>query len=373
MTTSEPPHVTENGVDLAVYLIAALVLIGLGMWLTSWVLNWIVGPALIVTIVVTLTPIAHRLRGRSGRAGSVGSGGGRVSWAAHELESYVLAKHLKVRISYIAILAGCLLPDLFTKLPVYGFHIGSLSFKASDAHVYHRGWPGVGPTHSLMFGVLIAALVLWATKSQAWSLGLLIGHAAHVLTDVFDSVGTMVLFPFTTQHYTTGMWAYAAQQGRYGDAAAYYGSLGGVWDFFWLLVVLSGFRVLSASYFFTTIAPYDGVWTWLRRTFRLSDTAMLALYRCFFVYGASRIFSWFLWARLVKHAPLDFSWGGPFWVEKVSSHYGPWTEVLANTIVGIGGFTLTLIVLWRLVGRRLWARATRDPAALPMLLETVPG
>lgn len=68
MAPSEPPHVTENGIDLAVYVVAALTLVGLGMWLTSWVLNWIVGPALIVAIVVTLTPIAHRLSGRRTRA-----------------------------------------------------------------------------------------------------------------------------------------------------------------------------------------------------------------------------------------------------------------------------------------------------------------
>jgi membrane-bound metal-dependent hydrolase YbcI (DUF457 family) len=294
-----------------------------------------------------------------------------MSWAAHELESYVVAKHLKARISFMAVLLGCLLPDLFTKLPVYGISIGSFTLKASDAHLYHRGWPGVGFTHTLMFGIVVAGLVLWATKSRAWFLGLLIGSAAHVLTDVFDSVGTMVFFPFTTQHYTTGMWAYAAQQGRYGDAAAYYGSLGGVWDLFWLVVVLTGFRVLSAKHFFTVIVNDDPAWGWLKRKLRLSNTALLALYRCYFVYGACRIFSWFLWARIRAHAPMDYSWGGPYWVEKVSSHYGPWQEVLLNTIVGAAGLTLTSYVLWRLVGRRWWNRAidARATATLPVLVD----
>src|SRR5262249_53946414 len=50
-----------------------------------------------------------------------------VSWAAHELESIVLHKHLKAtwRVSYMAILVGALLPDL-TKLGAYGLKIGHL-------------------------------------------------------------------------------------------------------------------------------------------------------------------------------------------------------------------------------------------------------
>lgn len=290
-----------------------------------------------------------------------------MSWAAHELESYFLQKHIKARVSYIAILIGCLLPDLFTKLPVYGLHIGPIDFHhVAHPYEYHRGWPGVGFTHSLMFGVVFAALVLLITRSRAWFLGIWIGQWAHVLTDMFDSVGTMVFFPFTTQHYTTGMWAYAAQQGKYGDAAAYYGSLGGVWDFFWLVMAITGYKVFTKRYFFATVVPADPAWGWLRRRLRLSDTAMLALYRAFFLYGACRIFGWFIWAQLVKDAPLDWSWGGPYWVSKVSSHYGSWTGVLQNTVVGIAGLALTMWVLWLLVGRRLWNRATRGlepPAA----------
>jgi len=30
-----------------------------------------------------------------------------MSWAAHELESYFLQKHVKVKVSYLAILLGC--------------------------------------------------------------------------------------------------------------------------------------------------------------------------------------------------------------------------------------------------------------------------
>lgn len=153
-----------------------------------------------------------------------------MSWAAHELESYFLQEHLKSRfktkISYLAVLLGCLLPDLLTKLPVYGLNIGNMTLiKAGEPWKYHRGWPGVGPTHSLLFIVLVSLLLLAWKKNRAWAFGLLIGGVAHVLTDCFDSVGTMLFFPFTTQLYSTGMWAYAAQAGRYGDASAYYSSL----------------------------------------------------------------------------------------------------------------------------------------------------
>ena len=287
-----------------------------------------------------------------------------MSWAAHELESYFIQKHTSAKVSYLAILLGCLLPDLMTKLPVYGVRIGSFSFKAAVPAEYHRGWPGVGFTHSLLFGVLVAGLVLWATGNRAWFLGLLLGQWAHVLTDTFDSVGTMVFFPFTTQHYTTGMWAYAAQAGRYGDASAYYSSLGGVWDFIWLCLALTGYQVFSRDFFFRVVVPNDpGVWGWLRRRFGLSSTAMLALYRCYFIYGGCRMFAWFIWSRLIEKDPLDWSWGGPFWVEKAPTTSTPVADYLRNTAVGAVGLTVALYLLWRVVGQRLWRRAERRELA----------
>jgi membrane-bound metal-dependent hydrolase YbcI (DUF457 family) len=285
-----------------------------------------------------------------------------VSWAAHEIESYFLQKHLKVRVSYLAILLGCLLPDFFTKLPVYGLHFGNMTvLKASFPAKYHRGWPGVGFTHSLAFGVVIALLVLWRTKNRGWALGLLIGVWAHVLTDMFDSVGTMVFFPFTTQHYSTDMWAYASQQGRYGDAAAYYSSLGGVWDFLWLCLALSGFKVFSRDFFFKTVVPNDRVWPWMKKKFAMSERAMLAVYRAYFVYGACRIFAWFTWSRFLNpergKQGLDWKWGGPYWVEKVSFPAHDWGDWLANTARGAALMAVALYLIWRLLGRRLWAAA----------------
>lgn len=291
-----------------------------------------------------------------------------MSWAAHELESYVIGGHIKARISYLAVLTGSLAPDMLTKLPVYGIHLGPLDIDPqAEPWAYHRGWPGVGPTHSLFFGVLVALLVLWLTKNRAWALGLMIGEWAHALTDMFDSIGTMLFFPFTTQKYTVGMWAYASQQGKFGDADAYYSSLGGVWDAFWLVVVLFGWRALTRDFFFTRVVPADPVWGWLRRRFRMSNRAMLAVYRAYFCYGAARIVAWTGIARLRSgdRAPLDLSWGGPAFVDKAPSSWPGWGDFLLNSVRGAALFALALYVLWRFVGRRVWARAPEDPAPAP--------
>lgn len=284
-----------------------------------------------------------------------------MSWAAHELESYVLQKHVNAKISYLAILLGCLLPDLFTKLPVYGWSIGSFTLKADFPAQYHRSWPGVGFTHSLFFGALVALLLLFVTKNRAWALGLLVGQWAHVLTDTFDSVGTMLFFPFTTQHYSTGMWAYAAQAGRYGDSAAYYSSLGGVWDVLWLGVAVSSPVVFRRTYFFEKVVTADPAWGWLQRRFDLSERAMVAMYRAWFVYGACRIFAWFGWSRFLNPnrgtQTLDWTWGGPRWVEAVSFPARSWEQFFVSTGWGLVALTAALFGVWRLVGRRLWLRA----------------
>lgn len=284
-----------------------------------------------------------------------------MSWAAHELESYVIGGHVKAKISYLAVLIGCLAPDMLTKLPVYGLQLGPISFEpATEPWAYHRGWPGVGPTHSLLFGVLVGLMVLWLTKSRAWALGLMIGQWAHALTDICDSVGTMLFFPFTTQNYTVGMWAYAAQQGKFGDADAYYSSLGGVWDTFWLVIVLFGWRALTREFFFTRIVADDPAWAWLRRRFRLSNRAMLALYRAYFCYGLTRIIAWTGIARIRSKTPIDLSWGGPSFVEKAPSGWPGWGDFLLNSLRGVALSVLAAYALWWLIGRRLWARAEPD-------------
>jgi LexA-binding, inner membrane-associated putative hydrolase len=304
-----------------------------------------------------------------------------MSWAAHELESMILHRHAdrpgKVwRISYMAILVGALMAD-FTKLPVYGLHIGHWELiKAPEPWMYHRGWPGSGPTHSLVAGILAAAAVYVVTRSKGWGIGILIGYWSHVLTDTADSVGVMMFFPFTTQHYNFGMWQYASQAGRYGDAAAYYSSLGWAWDVVWLLLlILLAREVLTAEYFHTRVEPADPFWGVLQRRFRVPDHLRRAIFRAYVVYGAARLVGWFLWARLVNPTrgveTMDLSWTGPGWVQAPPrfQEASTWGGFAVVTLVGLLGTALTAYVAWWALRRlperrRAVALAPISPTAL---------
>ncbi len=226
-----------------------------------------------------------------------------MSWAAHEFENYVIQRHVGVKVSFLGIVLGTLSPDLFTK---------SLVYSSDDPAQFHRGWPGVGFSHSLLFGVVLALLALAITRSRSWSLGILIGQWAHVFTDIADTAGVMPFFPFSTEPVTISMWRHAAAEGAYGDAAAYYSSLGGAWDLFWLVVlVLVARRTLTADYFRTTIVPADPrVWAWLHRRTGLGERGLLTLYRGLCFYGAGRMVSWFLYARLGAKTPFQPVWDG---------------------------------------------------------------
>ncbi len=83
---------------------------------------------------------------------------------------------------------------------------------------------------------------------------------------------------------------------------------------------------------------------------------MLALYRSYFLYGGCRIFAWFIWSRLSVRAPLDLSWGGPYFVTPVSFPPETWAGFLLHSVVGVGGLALLLFLGWRLLGAQLWAR-----------------
>jgi membrane-bound metal-dependent hydrolase YbcI (DUF457 family) len=277
-----------------------------------------------------------------------------VSWAAHEFENYFIQKHVGVKASFLGIVFGTQLPDLFTKAFVYS---------ADDPAAFHRGWPGVGFSHSLMFGVVFATAILAITRSRGWALGTLIGQWAHVLTDVADTAGVMVFFPFSTEPVTISMWKHAAAEGRYGDAAAYYSSLGGVWDLFWLaMALIFAWRTLGRTYFREVVVAADPrVWGWLHRTFRLPEQALLLLYRGLMFYGIGRLIAWFLYARLDVRTPLDLAWGGPGYVEGNDISDSGLVEVLVRT--GIGGvlFAGFLWLCWRIFGRRLWERGYDVP------------
>ena len=272
-----------------------------------------------------------------------------MSWAAHEFETYFIQKHVGLKASFLAIVLGTSIPDLFTKGLVY----------ASDDPVqFHRGWPGVGFTHSLLFGLVFAVGVLVVTRSRGWALGVLIGQWAHVLTDVADTAGVMLFFPFSTEPVTISMWKHAAAEGRYGDAAAYYSGLGGVWDLFWLVVVVIFAReTLTCRYFREVIVPADPrPWGWMERRLRLPERALLLIYRGTLFYGLARMISWFLYARLDVRTPFQPVWGGPGYVPGNDLSDAGAVEVALRTGVGAVLFAAFLWISWRLVIRRLWER-----------------
>lgn len=194
-----------------------------------------------------------------------------MSWAAHQFETYAIQAHLPRRwagrISFLAIVAGDQTPDFVAKFWVYGFDIGGKHYGATEPYKFHRGWPGAGFSHSLGFAALVAGLVYLFTKSRGWSAGVLIGMAAHSITDISDSVGTMLAFPFSTESFSIGAWAYAATPGgKYLDARAYYSSFGFVMDAVWLVILLMSWKVLTERYWREVIVPADPkVWAWMGR------------------------------------------------------------------------------------------------------------
>jgi hypothetical protein len=234
-----------------------------------------------------------------------------VSWAAHDLEPYAIQKHTGLKVAFIPLLIGSYSPDMMSKWFVYGIHIGGWDLKASDPVQFHRGWPGVGFTHSLLYGVVIG-LILWkGFGSKTWGISFVLGQWAHAFTDTGDTVGTMLLFPWTF-HFHLGLWAYAGQTGRFTDAAAYFSGLGSMWDLVWIVYGLVCWRVLTKSYFDSVIFPADGFWPWANKF--LPRGALLTLYRGAFFYGSARWISWTIWAHVIKHYPYDLSVGGPHWV-----------------------------------------------------------
>jgi membrane-bound metal-dependent hydrolase YbcI (DUF457 family) len=236
-----------------------------------------------------------------------------VSWAAHDLEPYAIQRHLGRKVAIFPLLLGSYAPDMFTKWFVYGIEVFDIELKADDPVQFHRGWPGVGFTHSIAFGVLISLLLLVGTRSRIWAFSFFLGHLAHVLTDLGDTIGTMLLFPLSTETIGLGAWAYAGQVGRELDAGAYYSGLGFVWDGVWVVYGLLSWRILTRGYFRSTIVAADPFWNWAGR--RLPEVALLALYRASFFYGTTRWVAWLIWAHVVHDFPFDLSWGGPDWID----------------------------------------------------------
>jgi hypothetical protein len=220
--------------------------------------------------------------------------------------------------------------------------------------------------------LLTAAFWLWK-RNRAFAIGYLLGYAAHALTDVNDSVGTILLFPFTTLNWTVQTWAYAAtiEGGKYLDAAAYYSSLGLVMDVFWLVVVLISWRCLTRDYWRTQVVVADPkVWAWFGKW--LPERGLLALYRATFFYGLCRMISWSTWAHVVAEPvingvkrrgyPFDLSWTGPWWIGARSlPHVNPWI-VLPVTLALLGAVYFVVAKLWEPMGRAEDAKRAARPA-----------
>jgi hypothetical protein len=196
---------------------------------------------------------------------------------------------------------------------VYGVDL--LGIQASDPAFLHRGWPGLGFTHAPLFGVFVGLVIFLLTRNRIWAISFALRMVAHSLTDILDTNGTMLLFPFTTERVSLGAWAYALEEGHLADGITYYGSLGLVCDLAWGSLALASRKVLKRSYFETVVMPKDPVWRTAGRW--LPVEGLLVLYRVGFAWGLTRVTAWSPWIYVFQSGSLDLSWGGPYWVTPI--------------------------------------------------------
>lgn len=236
-----------------------------------------------------------------------------MSWAAHEFENFFFLRILSRRVSYLGLLVGSALPDFLSKFYTYGFEFGAIHFQADNPAQWQRGWPGMGFTTSFIAGLIFAGLIyLISKRNMAWFIGILVGYWAHVISDTFDTVGTLMFWPFYNENISVGMWAYGAQEGKLGDSLAYFSGLGSIVDMAWILIImLFAWRVLSREFFIKVVKPADPAWGWLERKLKWPERVQLAFFRAFFFYSFCRVISWTIWAHLIEGASWDLSWGGP--------------------------------------------------------------
>jgi membrane-bound metal-dependent hydrolase YbcI (DUF457 family) len=238
-----------------------------------------------------------------------------VSWAAHDFEPYAIQRHLGKRVTMLPLYMGSLGPDLLTKWYVYGVNLFGIEIKADDPALFHRGFPGAGFTHSPLFGIAVALAIFIISRKGVWAFSLGVGLVAHCVTDILDTNGTMLLFPFSTERISLGAWAYAAEGGRHNDGIAYYSSLGLVADLVTLGLALMSWRVLKRSYFLGVVLPNDPVMRFFGQ--KLPVTALMVIYRFGFIFGLTRLTAWVLFVHVFNSSPFDLSWGGPSWVEAI--------------------------------------------------------
>ena len=87
-----------------------------------------------------------------------------MSWAAHQFEVYAVQAHLpkkmRGKVSFWGIFLGDFTPDFLSKFWVYGITINGRHYGAEVPHKWHRGWPGMGVTHTLFLGIAARRCVL---------------------------------------------------------------------------------------------------------------------------------------------------------------------------------------------------------------------
>lgn len=240
-----------------------------------------------------------------------------MSWAAHDLEPYLFRLKIGGAISLPFAVIGSYSPDILTKWAVYGLDFSGDAKLVDDPVQLHRGFPGVGFTHSLLFGIVVGLLIYALSRNRMWTFSFILGSWAGVLSDSLDSVGVMLFWPLTDWHFSLGTWEYVGQAGRRDDAIAYYTSLGGAWDLLWAAWLAWNWRMLTRDYFHREIVPKDTFWHWLRT--KVGDSFMLTIYRAPAFFGFASIIGWFIWSLFINDYQnhLDWTFGGPAWAPEV--------------------------------------------------------
>ena len=144
-----------------------------------------------------------------------------MCWFSHDLEPYAF-KILSRRVLLTWLLFGSVSPDIFTKFFI----------ESGWIPVFQHRHIGIGVTHTLFFGVVVAIIIYFLAKRKVGhdyavraSTSFLIGQWSHVLLDSLDSVGLMIFFPFSEKFFALSFWSYAAQLGHWGDLYVFYHSI----------------------------------------------------------------------------------------------------------------------------------------------------
>jgi len=85
---------------------------------------------------------------------------------------------------------------------------------------YHR-LPPIGIGHTFPVPGVIA-IAIWLLKGKTEAISFYVGAVSHVISDTLDSVGCMLLYPFSTKLFPAGLWVYTVQEGLWNDLVSFY-------------------------------------------------------------------------------------------------------------------------------------------------------